>query len=262
MSAMHSLASKPIRLSWGRAPILMLHEVLPDGTWPLPPYAITKSYLRRVLGDFASRGYTSGTLDDALYGPSPKQPAGTKRLVLTFDDGTRDFWDNARPILHELGWKATLFIVAGALGGQRAWEGYGSQPAPERASLLTGEQVVALHAEGFEIGSHSLSHRMLPPLADSELWEEVSTSREALESLVGGPVRWFAYPYLGSDARVESAVRQAGYEGACGGLNRKHSRYYLNRVEVSTFTLAQLNMRCNALFHTTRQALREVLHGV
>src|SRR5438105_690552 len=97
-----------LRMMWNWTPILMFHEVLPDGTHPLPPYSITRSGLRAVLNDFISRGYTSGTLEDVLAAQGPGDESKTarrrgKRVVLTFDDGTRDFLDNALPVLQELG---------------------------------------------------------------------------------------------------------------------------------------------------------------
>src|SRR5436189_4111192 len=93
-----------LQMMWNWTPILMFHEVLPDGTQPLPPYSITRSGLRAVLGDFISRGYRPGTLEDVLAGRgmgdngSEADRRHGKRVVLTFDDGTRDFVDNALPV--------------------------------------------------------------------------------------------------------------------------------------------------------------------
>src|SRR5690348_12971758 len=93
-----------LRLALHWSPILMLHEVLPDDTTDLPPYSITQSGLRAVLSDFAAHGYSSGTIDDVLTeqgldgaNGAPPKPRG-KRVVLTFDDGTNEFLDNALPV--------------------------------------------------------------------------------------------------------------------------------------------------------------------
>src|SRR5215204_7430444 len=98
-----------LRTIRGWTPILMLHEVLPDSTANLPPYAVTRGTLRAILADFTARGYTTGTLDDVItpiHGPGAPQ-----RLVLTFDDGTADFLDHALPVLQEFQFSATLFVV-------------------------------------------------------------------------------------------------------------------------------------------------------
>ncbi|HST04785.1 MAG TPA: polysaccharide deacetylase family protein, partial [Chloroflexia bacterium] len=116
---------RALRYIWNWTPILMFHEVLPDYTPNLPPYAITRSGLRNILVDFIERGYSGGSLDDvmpsATMGVLPR-PRAKKRMVLTFDDGTRDFVDNALPVLQELDITATLFIVAGKVGGRRDWD--------------------------------------------------------------------------------------------------------------------------------------------
>src|SRR6476469_5531060 len=106
----------------GWTPILMFHEVLPDSTAPLPPYAVTRATLRAILADFAGRGYTSGTLDDVTTQLTHPQAVQPRRLVLTFDDGTADFLDQALPVLQEFNFSATLFIVAGLIGGRRTWK--------------------------------------------------------------------------------------------------------------------------------------------
>src|SRR5690242_1557658 len=96
-------------------PILLLHEVLPDSTSPLPPCAITRAAFRALLEDFSRRGYVSGTLDDLVAGPAQPKSNTSKRLIITFDDGTCDFLEHALPVLTEFQFSATLFIVAGMI---------------------------------------------------------------------------------------------------------------------------------------------------
>ena len=75
---------------------------------------------------------------------------------------------------------------------------------------------------------------------------------------MGHSVRWFAYPYVAADGRAKAIVREAGYDGACGGLDRVHEPYYLTRVDVALFTLPQLRLRSNGLFCVARQFVRSV----
>lgn len=237
-------------LRW--TPILMLHEVLPDSISPLPPYGMTQSGFRAVLRDFTARGYTSGTLDDAL-----GQPRG-KRLVLTFDDGTCDFMEYALPVLREFSFSATLFIVAGLIGGRRSWLARPGQGDLDQVPLMTASDLRDLHAQGFTIGSHSLTHPHMPDLSAQEVREEAGRSYETLGSLIGEPVRWFAYPYNAANAETRSAVRETGYEAACGGTHQSHERYYLNRVDSSMFSPSELRLRTNGLYHATRETVRRV----
>jgi peptidoglycan/xylan/chitin deacetylase (PgdA/CDA1 family) len=253
-------AAQTLRTFRDWVPVLMFHEVVPDGTSPLPPYAITQSRLRGILRDFTERGYRSGTLEDVVSALDGDRRAhdvsgkGRKKLVLTFDDGTRDFLEYALPVLQEFNFSATLFIVTGMVGGMRAWSDL--PPVP----IMSADELRSLQAMGFTIGAHTVSHRRLSSLNDDEAREEIALSKQTLGDLLGAPVGWFAYPYLAENDQTRALVREAGYAGACGGLNQSHSRYYLSRVDVTAFTDRELRLRCNGLFHLTRQMIREVQH--
>ncbi len=241
-----------LRSAFEWVPTLLFHEVLPDGTSPLPAYAVTRSTLRSVLSDFRSRGYRPGTLDDAAVGKGNRG----KRLVLTFDDGTSDFLDNALPVLDELGFKSTLFIVSGLIGGKRIWKTLSGSEALPPVQLMTAAEIRELHRHGFAIGSHTVTHANLTGLSEQQARRELNESRQSLQELTGSSVEWFAYPYVAVNDSVRSLVGDAGYKGACGGYNAPHSQYYLNRIEVSVFTLPQLRMRTNPLFCAARYLAR------
>ena len=76
----------------------------------------------------------------------------------------------------------------------------------------------ALHRAGMEVGSHTLSHRDLRRLDDSELEHELLESKRAVEGLTGEPCRTLAYPYGHYDERVVRAAADAGYALAFGWL--------------------------------------------
>jgi peptidoglycan/xylan/chitin deacetylase (PgdA/CDA1 family) len=133
------------------------------------------------------------------------------RLVgLTFDDGYRDFLTSALPVLERYGFTATLFIVAGLLGGENEWD---DEP---RLPLLDKDELREVRAHGIEIGSHGLSHVRLTGLDHATLRREVQDSRELLSGLLGEPVHGFCYPYGSLDGPAVRAVQEAGYAYGCG----------------------------------------------
>jgi peptidoglycan/xylan/chitin deacetylase (PgdA/CDA1 family) len=83
---------------------------------------------------------------------------------------------------------------------------------------MTSAQVRALHAQGFAIGAHTVSHPILAETAPDEARREIEAGRTQLEQLTGAPVRLFAYPNgrPGRDFREEHAeiVRALGFDGA------------------------------------------------
>ena len=241
----------------GWTPILMFHEVLPDDTAALPPYAVTQSRLRAVLADFTRRGYRPGTLQDVVAGLDGGGPPHGRRLVLTFDDGTRDFFDYALPVLQEFDFTATLFIVAGLVGRTRSWHMPGDGGALPPVPLLTAGQLRDLVAAGFVVGAHTMTHPVLPTLSSDQAQREIAGSRATLQSMLGRPVEWFAYPYVALTSAIQAQVRDAGYWGACGGYHHPHSRYHLARIDGSVFTVPQLRLRTSGLFYWTRRFVRQ-----
>ena len=87
-----------------------------------------------------------------------------------------------------------------------------------RGLMMTSAQVRALHAQGFAIGAHTVSHPILAETAPDAARHEIATGRAQLERLTGAPVRLFAYPNgrPGRDFGDEHAdlVRTLGFEGA------------------------------------------------
>ena len=84
--------------------------------------------------------------------------------------------------------------------------------------MLTSRQVKKLSTAGMGIGAHTMTHPILKSLDETEAVSEIQTSRQALESIIGRPVRGFAFPngkpgvdYTSRDVAI---VRQLGFEFA------------------------------------------------
>jgi peptidoglycan/xylan/chitin deacetylase (PgdA/CDA1 family) len=85
---------------------------------------------------------------------------------------------------------------------------------PGESRVVSREELETWVAAGMAVGSHTMTHPILPTLGDAELEKELVESKLALESMTGGPVTAFAYPNGGFDARVRDAVGAAGYTSA------------------------------------------------
>jgi putative peptidoglycan lipid II flippase len=158
-----------------------------------------------------------------------RERGAASRLVgLTFDDGYQDFLTSALPILERYGFTATLFIVAGLLGGENEWDD------GQRLPLLDTDDLREVRARGIEIGSHGLSHVRLAGLDHATLRREVQDSRELLSGLLGEPVGGFCYPYGSLDGPAIRAVQEAGYDYGCGVKvpSAAVSRFSLPRTHV------------------------------
>jgi len=186
--------------------------------------------LERVLRYLTARRYRFVSLGTAVDVLSRSGAPGERLVCLTFDDGYRDFYTNAFPLLRRYGAPATVFLVTNYIGATNHWDDdYGLPPAP----LMTEREIRELDAQGIEFGSHTLTHPRLTQISAAEQEREIVDSRKALEDLLGHRVSFFCYPHMDSDERVKALVRNAGYDGACGGEQAENSRYLLHRVNVS-----------------------------
>jgi peptidoglycan/xylan/chitin deacetylase (PgdA/CDA1 family) len=141
------------------------------------------------------------------------EPPPERSVVVTIDDGYRDALEVAAPLLRRAGVPATLFAVAGALGGANNWD---DGTTLFGRVLLGAEDLSRLEAVGISVGCHAHSHRPLDGRAAEELELETAGARRVLEQAIGGAVDLFAYPYGRLDERAAAAVARAGFSAACG----------------------------------------------
>ena len=180
--------------------VLMYHSVADRADDP-HRVTVTPERFAAQLALLARLGIRGCSMAELLAGPS-RRP----RVGLTFDDGYRDFVTDALPALARHGFTATVYVLAGRLGGVNGWEDSGPV-----TPLLSAAEVREVAAAGMEVGSHGLLHRDLPALPAAELTAEVGDSRAVLEDLLGAPVAGFCYPYGGCGRRETEAVQAAGY---------------------------------------------------
>jgi peptidoglycan/xylan/chitin deacetylase (PgdA/CDA1 family) len=164
-------------------------------------YRITPENFEKQMQYLKDNAYTPITFDAWVRYLTTGAAIPEKSIVLTFDDGWKNQYTYAVPILKKFGFTGTFFIV----GKMR------------NAGYMTWDEVRSLHADGFEVASHTQTHPKLPLLTDEKLVEEIAGSKKLLEEQLGSPITTLAYPYYLHDARVMKAVQDAGYLGARAG---------------------------------------------
>jgi peptidoglycan/xylan/chitin deacetylase (PgdA/CDA1 family) len=194
--------------------ILAYHAV--SSTWQ-SSLAVPELILARQLQRLRAEGYVGLTFSEA----ERRRRSGSlppRSLVVTFDDGYASTL-RAQPILAELGFPGTVFVVTGFLGsdGPLRWPGvdaWADGDDGHELRPLDWEALDSLAASGWEIGSHTVTHPLLPRLADGALLAELEQSRETLVSRLGA-CSSVSYPYGVADERVAGAAARAGYDAAC-----------------------------------------------
>jgi peptidoglycan/xylan/chitin deacetylase (PgdA/CDA1 family) len=131
--------------------------------------------------------------------PSSKKNAGPRVVVTTsWDDDAASGLDIAH-LLGERGLPGTFYVPTGQLG---------------ETSRFARRDLVALAGDGFEIGGHTVSHRILTQVNAADLKHEVGDCKKTLEQILGREVVTFCYPRGRFNAAVVREVERAGYRGA------------------------------------------------
>lgn len=186
-------------------------EELPDLARRTP--AISVDGFRRHLDFMRATGYRVVSMERALDLLASGEAEAGQYVCLTFDDGRRDNFVNAWPLLRAAGYSAHFF-VSSALIGATVRHRLGGAELVER--YMDADMLRALVREGGSIGSHAHHHVNLTTLDAGTLREELRESRRLLEEVTGGPIHTHAYPWAVYDRSVLAATREAGYRYAFG----------------------------------------------
>lgn len=132
------------------------------------------------------------------------------KVALTFDDGYSDCFEYALPILRKYGFRATVFVISDSLS---------RKPAPiahchPSKSFLDKGEIAQMLNSGWEVGSHTRSHRRLPTLSGAEQAVEVQASRDYLRNEFGVPVNSFCHPGGKFNPLTLQLLEGAGYHQA------------------------------------------------
>ncbi len=163
---------------------------------------------RAQMRFFKRFGYHVLSLEQAYAGLFGGQALPGRSVVLTFDDGYRNFYEHALPVLREHGFPATVFVISDLIGERAEWlRETGAEPSPMMDAAMLRE----IEGHGVTIGSHTCSHARLSRMPVEQASREIGDSKRALEDLTGHEIRHFCYPYGLYNEAARDAVGEAGY---------------------------------------------------
>ena len=251
-----------------RIPILMYHRV-GEPEHPGDIYCVRPEDFAAQMRTLAREGWCAVSIEDFAAWRRGEKSLPENSFVLTFDDGFTGVYDFAAPILKRLEWPATVFLVAGKLGGQSDWEVTTGEPMLPRP-LMNAAQLRSLSAQGFSLHSHSLLHHDLTTLEASALEQDLRDSRALIAEISGQAPTYLAYPYGRHNEAVRNAAQHAGFTLAfsvASGFNRPgESAYQIRRLDVfgadtPAMLLRKIRLGTNdgSLTHLMRYYLRRIL---
>ena len=200
-------------------PILLYHHIgfsLKDQS----VYYVSPEAFDRQMNLLYQWGYRTISIELLVRAIREGAELPPKPILLTFDDGGESTYTAALPIMQRYHFTGVSYIVYYYVG---------------ITNYMNADQIRALYAAGWEIGSHSLSHVDLTLRPDRQE-DEIVQSRRQLESMLSVPVLSFAYPFGAHDESSLGYVHLAGYTAAMGlgndSLQGTKNLFYLYRQAV------------------------------
>jgi peptidoglycan/xylan/chitin deacetylase (PgdA/CDA1 family) len=186
------------------------------------------SVFARQMTALARAGWRTLTLGDCA--SSRPTDDARRTFLLTFDDGYASLAENAYPVLADLGFTATTFLITDHVGKTNTWD---VRYTWRRLPHLDWPEIERWRAKGFDFGSHGATHQRLTWLDDTVVTSELAGSRDLLVRRLGREAgRAVAYPFGAVDQRIVALARAAGYELGFGGVKGNGDSLHLPRVPV------------------------------
>ena len=216
-----------------RVPVLAYHKI----DLPTPDVKIRGAYtaprkFERQIAYLKKKGFEFYTASELIRFYLERGEFPPRALAVTFDDGWKDNYTNAFPILKKYGAKATVFLVPAVLGRTTDEITADGEGAREH---LSENDVLEMSRNGIEFASHSFSHKLFDRTPDAEIEYEVTESKRFIENLTQKTCSTFAYPAGFFTAFAKRAIEKAGYDAAFStvyGADEKLDVFELNRVEI------------------------------
>ena len=189
--------------------------------------SVSTSSFERQISYLTEKGYKFMKLKDACDYAKINSTTPAKTVILTFDDGYRDFYTNAYPILKKYNVPATFFIITSDIG--------------KRGNVTWG-MMKELNGSGLvEIGSHTVNHLDLDKLTQEKIVAQLQDSKMILEKNLGLTIFSLSYPFGYFNNEVEKIASAIGYEGAVGIFSGAypggHDEFNWRRVKISDYDL-------------------------
>jgi peptidoglycan/xylan/chitin deacetylase (PgdA/CDA1 family) len=240
----HPLARVMRSVSPTRVPILMYHSVSDSLFGKSHPYYqinCSPPVFARQMRWLRQNGYRTMDLTQMWKAMETGQDV-SKTVVITFDDGYRDFYTDAFDVMRQCGFSATIFLATDRI-----------QNSPVRidgVDYLTWSEVAELHKAGIQFGSHTVSHPDLRSLSPEQIEYELGCSKETIEQKLGAPVESFSYPFAFPEEDksfkqflvdiLENQGFENGVSTIIGRASKNHNQYYLPRLPVNSWDDATL----------------------
>ena len=215
-------------------PVIMYHRVINKsenegiyGTY------IYEDMFRKHMQYLKDKSYTVITFKDLdNIGWRNRFEKDKKYIFITFDDGYKDNYELAFPILKEFGFKATIFLMGSSTYNEWDVKAGGEKEFP----LMSVEMIKEMQDYGIEFGAHTFNHPKLNTLSNEEIEYQIVDVKKPLEEKIGKEIITFAYPYGILNDYAKKMTKKAGYTFALatdsGSVCLSDDLYQIRRIAI------------------------------
>ncbi|CAN2249085.1 polysaccharide deacetylase family protein [Bacillus vallismortis] len=203
---------KPAKL-----PILMYHSISSGNSLRVP-----KEEFEAHMKWLHDNGYQTVTPKEAYLMLTQDKKPSEKCVLITFDDGYTDNYEDAYPVMKKYGMKATIFMIGKSIGHQHH---------------LTEDQMKEMAQNGVSIESHTIDHLELNGLSPEQQYSEMADSKKLFDNMFHQETSMISYPVGRYNEETLKAAKETGYQMGVttepGAASRDQGMYALHRVRVS-----------------------------
>jgi peptidoglycan/xylan/chitin deacetylase (PgdA/CDA1 family) len=217
--------------------ILLYHQITPKINEKNVKMAVSPELFARQMAYVAKKHYPVISLNDFFVYQAKNIPFSSRHIILTFDDGFKDNYLYALPILKKYNFKATIFLSTDFIGSAAryspkldSWTMEKEKAEDSFCLFLSWNEIKDMARQGIDFGSHTCSHPYLTRIPSLEAEQEIKKSKKIIENNLGQKIKFFSYPFGEFNKKIEGMVKRAGFSGACtaypGGINNILSNPY------------------------------------
>jgi peptidoglycan/xylan/chitin deacetylase (PgdA/CDA1 family) len=183
------------------------------------------------------KGYQAISLQGVVKNFTNGKEKKGKYVVITFDDGFRDVYTKAFPLLQEYGFSATVFLPTAYINDKRI--------KFKETECLRWVEVKELHKHNILIGSHTVNHPELYSMDCDDIEREIKLSKEQIEYNIGESIKYFSYPFAFPEVdkpfikHLRVILEKFGYSCCAttkiGLITKNSDLFFLNRIPINSF---------------------------
>ncbi len=233
-----------------KIPVLLYHSISDDNS----NMSLNLNTFENQIMYLKKNDYTSINFDEIDQNKK-------KQIIITFDDGYKDVFVNALPILKKYEFKATCFFVTNLIGQDNSWDIKNKNFL--KKEIMNFNDINQWISSGMHIGSHSHNHLDLTKISEKKLLNELEFSKKILEDKFNNNDDIFCYPYGKVNQHVYALTKKIYNKAVTTNRSRydsyKHDLHLIPRIDMGkNFSSLKLYLKLETIYEDIKYKKNEL----